>query len=237
MSLIPFPNVPSSPGVPAVPRSASFPTVARAGLSVLQGVLWRAFQIDTRWGVFDSAGNPLGGTNAGIFENILESVGLSTTLSTASVEYSKETRVSDFPLAEGSFASYNKVELPAAPVVTLCLSGDEAARRTFLDAIDAACKSTNLYSVVTPEVTYVEYAIERYNYARRRERGATLLAVELTLKEVRQVSAQYTAAPTPIQAPQDVGATTSTDGGKVQARPPETSTLKGLANKLPEIFN
>jgi hypothetical protein len=238
MALIPFPNVPKLPGVPALPRSPNFPPLLRAGLGLVQGMLWRIFQVQTRWGIWDSKGKPLGDPSkfTGPIGNALEAAGLGSTLSTGSVEYSKETRVSDFPIERGSFASYNKVEQPASPTVTLCLTGSEKNRRTFLEAIDKACKSTDLYSVVTPEVTYVNYSVERYDYSRRSSKGATLLIVDITLREIRQVSAQYTQSNKgQVDQPKEAGATPQADNGKVQAQTPPKSTLKSLADKLPSL--
>jgi hypothetical protein len=238
MPLIPFPSVPKLPGVPALPRSPSFPPLVRVGLGLVQGMLWRIFQVQTRWGIFDSKGKPLGDPAkfTGLIGNALDAAGLGSTLSTNAVDYSKETRVSDFPLERGSFASYNKVEAPASPIVTLCLTGSEKNRRTFLEAIDKACKSTDLYSVVTPEVTYINYSVERYSYSRRSSKGATLLIVEITLKEIRQVSSQYAQSnKSQVDTPKDAGATPSADNGKVQAQTPDTSTLKAIANKLPAL--
>lgn len=238
MPLIPFPNVPKVPGVPSLPRSAKFPAAARMVLGLTQGLLWRLFQVDTRWGIFDSKGKALGDPAkfTGFVGSLLDSAGLGSTLSTGGVEYSKETRVSDFPLERGSFASYNKVEQPANPSVTLCLTGSEKNRRTFLEAIDKATKSTDLYSVVTPEVTYVNYSVERYSYSRRSSKGATLLIVDISLREIRQVSAQYTQSNKgQVDAPKDAGATPQVDNGKVQAQTPKPSTLKSLADKLPGL--
>lgn len=237
MPLIPFPNVPKLPGVPALPRSPNFPPAARVALGVLQGALWRVFQVQTRWGIYDANGKPLADPRRfqGLAGELLNTLG-GTTVSTGGLDYSKETRVSDFPVEQGHFASYNKVELPAAPVVTLCMSGNESDRKKFLDAIDTACKSTDLYSVVTPEVTYINYALERYNYQRRNNKGATLLIVEISLKEVRQVSAQYTVSNKgKVDAPKDAGATPQVDNGKVQAQTPKPSTLKSLADKIPAL--
>ena len=238
MALIPFPNVPKLPGVPALPRSPNFPPLLKAGLGLVQGMLWRIFQVQTRWGIWDSKGKPLGDPSkfTGLIGNALEAAGLGSTLSTGSVEYSKETRVSDFPIERGSFASYNKVEQPASPTVTLCLTGSEKNRRTFLEAIDKACKSTDLYSVVTPEVTYVNYSVERYDYSRRSSKGATLLIVDITLREIRQVSAQYTQSNKgQVDQPKEAGATPQADNGKVQPQTPQPSTLKSIANKLPGL--
>lgn len=238
MPRIPFPDVPKLAGVPALVRSVTAQGVVRAVLSAAQSALWRFFQVQTRWGIFDSAGKPI--YNPQQFLNLPESiVGAlgGTTLSTDGVEYSKETRVSDFPLEQGSFAAYNKVELPAEPVVTFAMSGSENDRTQFLNAIDLACLSTDLYSVVTPEKVYINYSIERYSYERKSGRGATLLIVQIGLKEIRQVSAQYAQiTPSPINTPKNANATPQSDSGKVQPAAPDTSVLKSLTKKLPKLF-
>jgi len=237
MPFIPFPDVPSVPGVPALPRAAGAAIASQVNLGPLRSTLWRVFQVQTQWGIFDAAGNPLGDPakiSGGLIGAVLDTFGIGATLSTGAIEYSKETKVSDFPIERGSFASYNKVEMPASPVVTLCLTGSETDRRSFLDAIDAASKSTDLYSVVTPEITYINHAVERYSYSRRSSKGATLLMVEITLKEIRQVSAAYSSI---VAAPKNTGSSNTVDAGKVQPTTPPTSTLKGIANKLPALSN
>jgi len=222
MPLIPFPNIPAVGGVPLIPRSLPASPVARLALGVLQGILWRSFQIDLRWGIFDKNGKAL--VNSASF---LSAIGIGQELSTKSVEYSKDTRISDFPIERGGFAAYNKVELPAEARVTLCLSGSESDRQALLNAIDAAVKSTDFYSVVTPEVTYKNYSIEYYNYQRRNDRGANLLMIELGLREVREVSAKTT-----TKTAQSVSASTPEDNGKVQTQQPDKSTLKRLSELL-----
>ena len=240
MSLIPFPDIPNVLGVPALPRSPNFPPILRTGLGIVQGILWRTAQVDTRWGVYDSNGNALGdpATITGFIGGALDSIGIGSMVSTNSVDFFKETRISDFPVEAGGFATYNKVETPASPTVTLCVTGSEANRRSFLIAIDEACASVELYSVVTPEITYQGYSIERYNYQRRSSNGITLLTVEIVLKEIRQVAALYTIASVgDIVSPKNAGATPQVDGGKVQATTPKTSTLKSLSNKFQGLFN
>lgn len=235
MSNIPFPNIPKAPGVPPIPRSVNFPPIAQVGLGAIQSIIWRAFQVSSQWGIFDSKGRALGDPAkfTGLLGGAIETIGLGSTLSTNAVDFSKESRISDFPVERGSFASYNKVETPANPIVTLCLSGSSGDRRAFIDAIDKASKSTALYSVVTPEVVYINYSVERYNYQRRNSRGATLLLVEITLKEVREVSTQYTQSL--IKTPKNASATPPADSGKVQAKTPRVSVLKSIAKKLPSL--
>jgi hypothetical protein len=211
--------------------------LSKVSLGALQSLLWRSTQVSSQWGVFDSKMRLLGdpAIYKGTIGEIAEALGMGSTYSTDKVEFLKETAVSDFPVERGSFASYNKVEAPATPSVKIFLQGTEAQRTSFLKAIDKACKSTGLYSVVTPEMTYKGYSIERYDYSRTAQHGATLLAVTLSLKEVRQVSAKLTKT-TKVEEPKSASATTKTDTGKVQPKAPESSTLRKAVTKLGSIF-
>jgi len=192
MPTIPFPRVPMVAGVPIIPRN-SLSTVSNPVVSLLTGAIWQAVQTDGQWGIFDSDGKSLVDTGlSGASGIVLSSLGMQPILSTVGVQYGKETRVSDFPVEQGSFASYNKVETPAEPTVTMSFDGSEDKRANFLNVLDAACKSTALYSVVTPEVKYIGYTITRYSYQRYASHGATLLIVDIALREIRQVSAKFT---------------------------------------------
>lgn len=233
------PDVPLVPGVPAVRRSSSAQSPANIVLATTQGLLWGAFSNAGAWGIYDQYGNPLV-DNAGLsgfLGTLASALGFSSPLSTSAVEYHKETRLSNFPVEQGSFATYNKVELPANPIVTLCMGGTESDRAALLNAIDAAVKSTDYYTVATPEITYVNYIIERYNYQRRSNRGANLLLVEVSLREVREIA---TAIYSTVQYPnaQSDTALPAHDNGKVQAQTvaPSQSVLSKMAKGVQTIF-
>lgn len=236
MPNIPFPSIPAYPGVPALVRPvqnaiAQVPVLA-VGLGSFASILGSALQQTPRWGIFDSAGNQLGlnsNANPSILSALESQLTGSTvpTLSTWGFDFVKEMQISGFPTEGGGFANYNKVELPANPVVTLALEGSEGYRTNFLNAIDAACKSTDLYNVITPEVSYLGYSMERYTYARRAQRGATMLIVDISMKEIRTVSATFTS----VQSPQQASSTPEVNNGMTQPATSDTSTLKSLATK------
>lgn len=195
MPLIQFPNVPNVPGVPQVVRQALnnvAPQVQAALTSDDPGIagLVQAPQ----WGIFDSAGNPVA---------LADSV--------ISFEHSKEWRISDYPIEEGAFESYNKVETPFDQRITFAKGGTDADRADFLDAVDAAVASLELYTVTTPEVTYTGANIVRYDLTRRATAGVTLLLVDLQIREVR-VTATSTFSNTkdPSGAKQQNGGTVQT---------------------------
>jgi hypothetical protein len=211
--------------------------VLSIGLGTVETLLITALNQAPTWGIFDATD----GSQLGLLPNsqsTLQAIAGTlaaqltgnnpTVLSTFAVDFTREARISDFPIEQGGFASFNKVSLPATPVVTLILDGSESDRTTFLEAIDDACQSTNLYNVVTPEIIYPNYSIERYSYTRRASKGLTLLYVECHLKEIRQVQATLTTVP--ILAPVNAAATPSVDNGNVQPAAVPQSLLKQLAN-------
>ena len=191
----------------------------QAGLSVLESSLWQYLTglFAGQWGIYYEGGSPLVGSDTPGFTGILLSaLGFKQPVtSTQDFEYRKEMHSSEFPVERGGFASYNKVELPGRPMVVMAISGSESDRSQFLNAIDFATKSTRLYSVVTPTVTYYNHSLDRYAYRRSGERGATLLTVDIFLTEIRQVSSQYTQ----INAPKNPSATPPQNSGNVQATP------------------
>jgi hypothetical protein len=236
MPLIPFPAIPAYPGVPPLPRAAIASPIISIGLGSLASILINSLQAQSQWGIYDQNGNLLGIDNSGSLsiESIISNQitgGGDSVQSTVSVEYNKENKISTFPVEQGGFATYNKVQLPANPVVTLALSGDESDRTQFLAAIESACNSTDLYNVVTPEVTYTNYSLERYNYRRSASRGMTLLIVEISLEEVRTVSATFTQA-TLIQTPQAPDAAAQVQNGLTATQAPDQSVLSAGMQKL-----
>lgn len=242
MPLIPFPNVPNLPGVPQLSRTitpaiggvvgaAAANLIPKIAGGILGGAILRALGSGAKWGIYDAEGNALAdpASITGFAGGLLDSFGIGPMQSTVSVDYSRETRIADFPVEGGLIASYNKVLAPCVANVTLAVSGDQSARARFLTAIDIATITRDLYDVITPEKTFIGYAIEKYDYQRRAENGIGCIAVNLTLRQVRQVAAQYASV---ISSPADPGATPAKDGGAVQPAAPAQSVLKSAVNKI-----
>lgn len=248
MPLIPFPDVPDSPGVPPIPRSPLNPPLPDIVVSGIQGAIWRAFQVEQKWGIWTQDGKLLADPSLvpGFLGAAIQSVGGllpfnaigSATLSTGTLDYSKEMKVSDFPVERGGFASYNKVEMPANPLMVLFFSGTETERQAFINTIDAATKSTDLFNIVTPEVVYLSYTLERYSYRRANNQGAYMYIVEIPLREIREVSSTYSVSNRGnVQDPKSSSAEPPVDNGKTQASSPKQSTLKGLLNKGNQLLD
>lgn len=161
------PDVPAAPGVPPVNRDNTNPGTA-AQPAPLNSDTAAGAAIERQWGVFDKNG-----------KRALEPDSI------FAMEPSREFRISDYPVENGGFQSFNKVALPGEVRATVTKGGTSASRRQFLAAVDAMVATTALYTLVTPEGTFPNRNLIRYEYRRSAERGASLLALELIFEEVR----------------------------------------------------
>jgi hypothetical protein len=139
--------------------------------------------------------------------------------SVISLEWHGEERISDYPVQNGQFMSYNKVAVPFDLRMVMTCQGlnyvqsllqsvtqslDQAlgqlglafgqpmSRDSFLRQLDTMLASTDLYDVVTPDKVYQNVNLVGCNHAKKSEEGGTLIIAELMFKEVRETgSAQY----------------------------------------------
>lgn len=206
-----YPNVPDAPGVPRVFRLESAPPTP--SVAPLAGdALGGSQAARVTWGIFTR-----GGGLALEPDNIVV------------VEPSREFRISDYPVEEGAFRSYNKVATPAVERVTLTKGGDVATRTAFLQRVEAMLESTELYTVVTPEAAYTNRNLVRRDMRRSADDGASLLKLELEMMEVRVSAASAftsaNAAVDPGTAPRSASGANRVNVGPVQ---PVTPTLDQL---------
>ena len=130
-----------------------------------------------QWGIFKD------GTPVILADSVIE------------VDFKKEWRIADYPVEQGAFQSYNKVETPFDAKVKLSKGGKEADRQEFLDTIDDIAGTLDLYDVVTPEKTYIGANISHYDYRRQALNGVGIIVVELFLVEVRATATATFANP------------------------------------------
>lgn len=227
-----YPNVPRALGVPPVLRQAG--AIINTGLLLVADAvqLLRLFGTN-QWGLFNS-----GGTS------------IYSEASFLGVEWRKDSNIPDYPQEEGAFQSYNKIRGPWEAKVTLVvgdgallpglpslpafdipglggfsgLVGSSLARRTaFINAVDAAADSLDLFTLVTPEIRYPNANIIHHDYRRISERGVTLFAVDIW---VRQVRVTATATFSNAQAPSGQA---QVDGGQVQPQAANPNVTLGSA--------
>lgn len=190
-----FPNVPIIQGVPPILRNATADYDAQNIIAA--GDSGSAIETNS-WGIFDKSGTPVLVPDSFV-----------------SMENGREFRISDYPIENGGFKSYNKVSTPFEVRMTLAKGGGVSDRQAFLDALDTIAASLDLYDVATPDHVYVGVNITRTSQSRTPQSGAGMATVEIMLQEVRQtVMVAYTTATSDTPPPLD---TTSTAAAKPTA--------------------
>ncbi len=172
-----YPVVPDLPGVPALLRSGArildTITMGRFGFGDKLDALIGAEPV--KWGVFSP-----GQIEIASYDSVF------------AVGIQNESHISDYPLEQGAFASYNKVETPFDVTVTLTCGGTEERRATFLSDLEEARHGLSLYSVMTPERTYENVNFVSLNIQRSTREGANMIIAQLVGREVREkASAAY----------------------------------------------
>jgi hypothetical protein len=204
MALIPkskFPNVPKLPGVPQLTRSLRFPAgpPPALGIPLAIGRLWQSLFATPQWGIYD-ADNKL----------------VIKPDSFVDMGYRKEANIPNFPVQDGSFASYNKVQTPQTVVLRITKGGSQTERMAFVQSCELLVDSLALYWILTPERRYYNVNVLRTEFQRRGAGGAYFLEVDLYFQEIRQVQAQYTTYGSTTQNAQDPAAQPAANQGRVQ---------------------
>lgn len=225
-----FYNVPDLPGVPPMlrdPLAAVPPVYQQAGSLILDFVFPSADGVapgdepqSGPWGLYDQSGQLV--------------ISPDTFLG---VEYRNSTRISNYPLEQGSFENYNKVNNPFDVVVGMACGGTVEQRADFLATARALAATLDLYSVVTPEEVLQSVNIERYDYKRSERNGVGLVTINLYLTEIR-VNTQSEFTNTPEAAPtvaEAQGATTAATSDTARAADPlDPSQVQNPASASPQ---
>lgn len=224
---LPFPNVPNLPGVPQIPRlpGAVVSTALTVGSGVITALLGGAAQQPSQWGVY-----AIGSQTPALQPD-----------STLEFSYRRQFDVSDFPIVQGAFASYNKVQRPFEVQLRLSKGSTLQARAQFLNAIEAMAAAITLYNIHTPEKIYKNVNLDRWEVARTSEKDAFFLTqVDLYFIQIQQTSAQYTNTGVNTSNAQSSAALPTSNVGTVQPQPTNgvalasgmsaLSSMQGIAN-------
>ena len=115
------------------------------------------------------------------------------------VEYGADASVVSAPIEKGSYSAFNKVKRPPIIRVLFTLEGwtgysgsipnltnfTLTSRTDMLEALDGMIANADVYDIETPDTTYEDYDLIRYNY-RTSDRDVTLLTVEAIFQAILQ---------------------------------------------------
>lgn len=200
-------SVPALPGVPALKSYGKLTSIYLDVLDIIS-----LFDAAPVWGIFNTIDN----LPVAIADTVLD------------FDFRGDSRISEFPVEAGSFASYNKVHDSDLYRIRMAKSGTVGDKADFLDAIEAVKRSMKLYTIITPDRVYTPCNVESYDYRRAVDDGASIIKVDLTFREIREVTAQYTTTNNSEEV-KNPGAAAPAASGKVQPK----ATPKATASKVP----
>lgn len=151
------------------------------------------------------------------------------------LDIGKSSTISSAPQEDGTFLSYNKIKNPYQITLRLICDGSDSGnmwenmlpgfvrglmgngvddvKKAFMTELDRIVEDTDLYYVSTPEKMYRNVNIIGYRIHRGPDGTSDMLIADITLQEVRQVSATgWTTAKKPQGEP-------TKDNGTVQPKP------------------
>jgi len=237
MSLIPFPNVPNLPGVPQLARASQSALnnlgPALSGAAAI-GSLWRSLFVTPQWGIYKQVPPPSAPGSDGLVTVTVRGNLTPVVVPDSVLEfnYRNEYDITDAPIQDGAFASYNKVANPFETSVRLSKGGSQADREVFLGQIEQVLASLDMYYILTPERTYKNINPYRTEITRRGAGGAYFLTeVDLFFREIRTVTAQYTQTSTVTTNAQQASAQPVQNTGTVNGGTSVPNTLTGVVNQ------
>jgi hypothetical protein len=220
------------PGLPALAENIVINAVALVTQDVLTGF---GLSNTPQWGLF------LANEAAIVSDNVV------------SFEFKQDARISNFPVEDGAFETYNKVQVPYDVRLQFSTGGALSDRQAMLASIDAAIASTDLYDAVTPEKIYSSVNVVHQSIRRTSRNGVGLLVVDVYCEQVRVTATQQfastqsaTGAPSDstttvisiipgsqINQPQSASAAPQISDGTVQPTAPTTSETSAFNNAMP----
>lgn len=161
-----------------------------------------------QWGIFDS--NHVQVVGQGILGALLSNVTGFGNGNFLDLDYHVRYAISEYPVEQGAFQSYNKVQTPFDVAVTITAGGSDANRTLLLTQVEAIIGSTQQYTVMMPEGTLNSVNPIAYGYRRTHDKGLGLLEVNILFKQVRPAgNPTFSTTQTPGNTP---GAVPSTGG-------------------------
>jgi hypothetical protein len=197
-----MPNVPFLPGVP---------TLSSYGANVATLLVADVFQFVSslfvpQWGIF------FAGVPVILADNVV------------SVDFKQEWSISNYPVEEGAFESYDKVNSPFEARVRFSAGGSIFERKALIESVNAVANSLSLFDVVTPEETYRNVNVYHYDYHRSADRGAGLIVIDVWCLEVR------TSAVAAFSNTQSPSGASPVSGGAVQAQPATSDQTQAITS-------
>lgn len=103
--------------------------------------------------------------------------------------YDKNSNVVQYPIENGSFATYNKQNNPFKIDVSLIKNGLNFPfqKRDFINTLQKYCDEPLYVDVVTPSGTYLNCTLGNLSFEQSAQEWSDAIKADLTISEVRQI--------------------------------------------------
>jgi hypothetical protein len=200
-------DVPPIDGVPSILRTAEA-AANTVGLMTID-LLSIASLNDTsrQWDLLDDGGDP-------VFGDAIDTM--------IGIDYRRSATICDYPVEQGGFSSYNKVQRPIDVRIEVSKAGSQAEIDAMQAIVEGLYESLDAFSLLMPSGIVESMNVVAYRFSRDRNSGPQRLTVQIDLQEIR-LSGQttYTNAKEPSGA--DV-----TNSGAVQPQTPSSAQAQSL---------
>lgn len=146
--------------------------------------------------------------------------------SVVELDISAEAVVSNYPLENGSFTTYNKVLQPKYFSLRITRDGAEYLQSDMQGWLERELDFPSLYDVVCPTKTWQNVTLASYREVKNSRSGAAMMTVDCLFQEVRELPAEYSNSQ--IAEPEDQEVTPT-----VRVSPVENRTVQ--ATDLPPL--
>jgi hypothetical protein len=204
----------SIPGLPPLPPSVNLSSFSIPSLSSFESAAAGASPLPQsqsqapQWGVFDVNNNPA----------------ITAYDSMITFEYQTEMRMLSYPIEDGAFETYDKVKVPDHITIRFSCGQTQDMRSQLIAELQELRDNFDLYSVVTPTITFVSMSMSGFRY-RHDLASSNMIVVDCIFEQVvATASATYTTVGA-LDA-SNVTSPTSADpvsGGSVGLQVPGTS--------------
>ena len=101
--------------------------------------------------------------------------------------YNRKTNVVQYPIENGSFATYNKQNNPVVFTVSLVKSGLNFPfqKRDFIKKLSDYTEQAKYVDIITPSGTYLNCTLSDLSFKNEPDEGSDIILARLTISEVR----------------------------------------------------
>lgn len=135
-------------------------------------------------------------------------------------DFKSSSELPSYPIQQGSFENYNKIQNPNKANITLAISGNKTELRKNLLKLEFFNEETDLVDLILPFKSFIGYNLCNLSHSLKEGEAMSMLAVNFDLVEIRQATISFKKTKANYKG--------TTNTGKTNPQQPNQSLLKGL---------